>query len=84
MPPRESGKTMYRKLHSGYIGRPMRTGLGTTWLLTPVNIGAGEMNRTPDLLITNDTKIVFASVDYHGYTLYKSTAYGAQRCESSQ
>ena len=26
--------------------------------------GAGEMNRTPDLLITNDGMVVFACVDW--------------------
>jgi hypothetical protein len=28
-------------------------------------IGAGEMNRTPDLLITNDGISVFAFVDFY-------------------
>ena len=37
--------------------------------------GAGEMNRTPDLLITNEGDKVFATVDFHAYTQYKSTAY---------
>ena len=35
--------------------------------------GAGEMNRTPDLLITNDRKPVFVTVDLRRYNLYKST-----------
>jgi len=28
-----------------------------------MQIGAGEMNRTPDLLITNEGKLVFAIVE---------------------
>jgi hypothetical protein len=33
---------------------------GRGWLLL---FGAGEMNRTPDLLIANDAKALFACVD---------------------
>ena len=33
--------------------------------VNPFSFGAGEMNRTPDLLITNDSEVVFALVDLH-------------------
>jgi hypothetical protein len=47
-------KTLYSWLHGGYMRPGKRKGLAGTYPLTLVFTGAGEMNRTPDLLITNE------------------------------
>jgi hypothetical protein len=41
-------------LHDGYMEQKKRKGLASANLLTLAFVGAGEMNRTPDLLITNE------------------------------
>ena len=47
-------KTRYWWLHSGYTEHKAK-GFATVFIVTnPLIIGAGEMNRTPDLLITNE------------------------------
>jgi hypothetical protein len=37
-----------------------------------IYVGAGEMNRTPDLLITNEGKVVFWGVDWCSALFVKS------------
>ena len=63
---RHLGQSVWRA--GGLLRTTKKKGSATkTWQQTPVSIGAGEMNRTPDLLITDDGKTVFAFVDSHIY-----------------
>jgi hypothetical protein len=59
---RWTGMSDRRHRHVGYMRLKTPKGLAVLNLLTPVNDGAGEKSRTPDLRITNARKIVFARI----------------------
>ena len=62
-----------------YIGSENAKGLAATYLLTPVNFGAGERSRTLDLLITNELLYQLSYTGTRTGSLHRRKAHSFRR-----